>query len=84
MICPDKVRDVCLFGMDCPREAVVDDDGECAAYIRSVLAMMNAKVAPKEEWGDPVEAAEVQQEREAIQGEAQPDFLRKFIDGSRR
>lgn len=69
MICPDKVREVCLFGMDCPREAVVDDDGECAAYIRSVLALMDAKADAQPDQADQVEAAALQQEREAIQGE---------------
>ncbi len=69
MICPDKVRDMCLFGMMCPREAVVDDDGECADYIRSALALMDAKEAARPDQADPVETAEVQQEREAIQGE---------------
>lgn len=84
MICPDKVRDMCLFGMMCPREAVVDDDGECADFIRSTLALMDAKGAARPDQADPVEAAELEQEREAIQGETQPDFLRKFLDNSRQ
>jgi len=66
MICPEKVQDMCLFGMMCPREAIVDDDGECAAYIRQVLAMTGGADRAQD---DPVEAAEVQREREAIQGE---------------
>ena len=81
MICPKKVQDICLFGMMCPREPVVDDNSECAAYIRKVLAVLDG-VQPDQ--ADPVEAAEMQQEREAIQAEAQPDFLRKFIDNSRQ
>ena len=67
MICPKQVQDVCLFGMMCPCEAVVDDDSECADYIRKTLAGL-AEVQPGED--DPVEAAELQQEREAIQEEA--------------
>ena len=66
MICPKKVQDMCLFGMMCPLEAVVDDDGECADFIRSTLALMDAKGAAQPDQTDPVEAAEVQQERFAI------------------
>lgn len=66
MICPDCVRDMCLFGMMCPREAVVDDDGECAVYIRSALALMDAREAVRPDQADPVEAAEMQAERFAI------------------
>lgn len=69
MICPKKVQDMCLFGMMCPREAVVDDDGECADFIRSALVLMEAREVARPDQADPVEAAEVQREREAIQGE---------------
>ena len=63
MICPKQVQDVCLFGMMCPCEAVVDDDSECADYIRKTLAGL-AEVQPGE--ADPVEAAEIRVERFAI------------------
>lgn len=68
MICPKKVQDICLFGMDCPLEAIVDDDGECADYIRKTLAALEGM---QHDQADPLEAAEVQQEREAIQREAE-------------
>ena len=68
MICPKKVQDICLFGMDCPLEAIVDDDGECADYIRKTLAALECM---QHDQADPLEAAEVQQEREAIQREAE-------------
>lgn len=63
MICPKKVQDVCLFGMMCPMEAIVDDDSECADFIRKTLA----EIQPVE--ADLVEAAERQREREAIRAE---------------
>lgn len=72
MICPDKVRDICLFGMMCPREPVVDDDGECAAYIRSALALMDARA-------DQAEVVEVRLEREAIREEVLRDFKPTYL-----
>ncbi len=72
MICPEKVQELCLFGMMCPREAIVDDDSECAPYIRRVLAMLEG-VEPAQV--DPVEDAELEQEREAIQGESDPGLM---------
>lgn len=81
MICPKKVQDICLFGMMCPREAVVDDDGECADFIRSTLALMDAKGAARPDRADPVEAAEMQQEREAIQGECEAPKPCPFCGG---
>ena len=44
----------------------MDDGGDCAEYIRKTLAAMDG-VQPDQ--ADPVEAAEVQQEREAIREE---------------
>lgn len=76
MICPKKVQDVCLFGMDCPLECVVDDDGECADYIRRTLAAMEGM---RHDQADPAEAAELQQEREAIREEMLRDFKPRYL-----
>lgn len=73
MICPKKVQDVCLFGMMCPMEAIVDDDSECADYIRKTLA----EIQPVEV--DLVEAAERQREREAIREETLRDFKPRYL-----
>lgn len=63
MICPKKVQDMCLFGMMCPREAVVDDDGECADFINKALGALDGARTKKP---DLAEVAEMQQERWAI------------------
>lgn len=76
MICPKKVQDACLFGMMCSREPVVDDDGECAAYIRKTLAALDG-AQPGEV--DPVEAAELQQERAAIREETLRNFKPTYL-----
>lgn len=78
MICPEKVQELCLFGMMCPREAVVEDDSECAAYIRRVLAKLEG-VEPAQ--ADPVEDAELAQEREAIREECEAPKPCPFCGG---
>lgn len=63
MICPDKVRDLCLFGMMCPREPIVDDDGECANFINKTLGALDGARTKKP---DPAEEVELRAERFAI------------------
>lgn len=80
MICPKKVQKICLFGMMCAPECEVAEDGECADYIRKTLAELE-KMQPRNT--DPVEAAEAQQEREAIQEETLVKSIPRYINAQR-
>lgn len=80
MICPKKVQDICLMGMMCPPECEIADDGECADYIRRVLPVLEGM---QRDQADPVEAAEVQQEREAIRKEMLEKSIPRYINAPR-
>jgi len=77
--CPKEVQERCPYSLLCEPECNVEETSDCAAYIRAVISG-TVEVRPVEV--DPVEAAYLQQEREAIQQETLPDFMRKYVDKS--
>lgn len=64
MVCTKEAHDKCAFSVLCDEECKVPDDSDCAEFIRAATSTQ-AKAGE----ADPVEAAYLQQEREAIQEE---------------
>jgi len=62
--CTREARRVCLYACKCRGRHPVDDDSECADFIREVMKHQAA--------ADAVEAEYLRQERQAIQEECTP------------
>lgn len=77
--CPKEAFDKCLYSRLCELGCPVEEGSDCAEFIRAVLADQQQPGG-----ADPVEAEYIRQEREAIQTEAMPGFMRKYIDKSRQ